>query len=198
MNAQTNYSIIIDLTFASCQTMQIAEYITREDLDIGSPHKLIPINLDKLPEKKMDHYRNKKFNQIQIHHISKKLKVNLPEKLKCFEADAKPSASCINSLSFLQINLQHSYVALLELYKKYRDGKTRCYISSRPICKYNFKVSSAPPNLRCFSKFDPSKRLYSATVFVINTLKADLHFGVSTNEYVVVYIYARKKTFTVV
>ena len=87
--------------------MQIAEYITRKDLDIGTPHKIVTIALDLLPEKKMHYYRNKKFNQILINHISKKLEVNLLEKLKCLETDTKPSASCINSLSFLQINLQH-------------------------------------------------------------------------------------------
>ena len=55
-----------------------------------------------------------------------------------------------------------------------------------------------PSNYRFFSKFDPSKRFYSAAIFVENMLKADLHFGVSTNECVVLSIYTRKKTFTVV
>ena len=67
-----------------------------------------------------------------------------------------------------------------------------------PYINKNLKLSSIPPNYRCFSKFNPSKRFYSAAIFVKSTLKADLYFGVSTNECVFVSIYSRRKTFTVV
>ena len=108
------------------------------------------------------------------------------------------SASQVNNLSFLQINLQHSYVALLELYKNIEIIKPDVILVQEPYVNKNLKVSSVPPNYRCFSKFDPSKKFYSAAIFVKNTLKADLHYDVSTNECVVVSIYINKKTLTVV
>ena len=71
MNIQTNYSSTIDLTLASCQIMQVAEYKTRVDLDIGSPHSSIQISFDLLPEKEMQYYKKRKFNQVEISHICK-------------------------------------------------------------------------------------------------------------------------------
>ena len=97
MNIQTNYSSTIDLTFASCQIMQVAEYKTRVDLDIGSPHSLIQISFDLLPEKEMQYYKKRKFNQVEISHICKKLEENLPEKLKCLETDTKSFMSIMES-----------------------------------------------------------------------------------------------------
>ena len=70
-NAQTNYSSTIDQTFASCQIMQIGEYNTGRSRYRKSANKLIQINLDQLQKKKMQYYRNRKFNKVQINHIRK-------------------------------------------------------------------------------------------------------------------------------
>jgi exonuclease III len=68
-----------------------------------------------------------------------------------------------------------------------------------PYVNKNLKLSLVPPNYRCFyNLFFPPKKICSAAIFVKNTLKADLHYDVSTNKCVVVSIYINMKTFTVV
>ena len=101
-----------------------------------------------------------------------------------------------NNLTVLQINLQHSYSATLQLQKTIEELKPDIVLLQEPYVNKFCKISCVPYSYKCFSKIDTDKKFFCAAVLVKNSLKADVHHNLSSNECVTVSVYLNSRTLT--
>ena len=100
-------------------------------------------------------------------------------------------------LKFLQINLQHSYAALIELYNIMDQLDPNVVLNQEQYANKQSKITSVPVNYICYDKTDLTKKFFSVAVLIKKNLKSDICAHLSSNESVIATIYFRSKKITV-
>ena len=78
--------------------------------------------------------------------------------------------STTGRLKFLQINLQHSYAALLELCNIMDELDPDVVLIQEPYVNKQSKIISVPVNYICYDKIDLEKKFFSAAILIKKNL----------------------------